>query len=325
MFNVIVLENTVVGEDYRDAIQKYLFQKGMRNSSVVWFKSIEETIKYAKKNRTQLLVFDQRLNAGELGTDAFRALREINNRMYGIFITAGTQSNYFPEARTYGPCEYVHKTRTVTSDLLANVEKSIMRYYTSYENTTKDDFVLVKASKFSFKKEKKMEFKVLSHFLDEDDYIPEDGWKVEYTLTQGIDEEVQIDLKASSAIVVSGESTMLYENSSQTKIGEFEAALKGHFETRLQSSSQNTTEVNKSYKKTLKGPEINPDTSKKYITAIKYESATTYKKYIVHCVKTCICCEQKTYFDYVVLVPNKKKKLKMVQQYSEGEPLIQYI
>lgn len=326
MINIIVLENQNVGEDYRDAIKKFLVSRGMENCIVKWFTTIKETIEYAKENNVQLLVFDQRLNAGETGSDAFKALREINERTHGIMITGVATLRDWTNAQQYGPCLLVEKDiKTVVIKLIQAVEQSLTRYFTNSEGAIVDNKVLVKAKKIPIHKEDRIEYSMLSYYLDEEEYIPQNGWKTDVELVQGITKKHKFELKSSATISVSNESTMLLENTNQAKLGEFESELMSHFENTFKSTFQSNTEISSSYEDELSGPDINPDTSKKYITCIQYKYADTFKKYIVHCLKTCKCCESKIYFDYAVLIPNKMRKRKMETHYSTGEILVDYL
>lgn len=326
MFNVVILENDDIGEDYRDSVSRFLESRGMYESRVVWVKTIHDLIEYTKVNSVQLLIFDQRLEANELGSDAFKKIRERNNRTRGILITGVATAEELSKAESYGPCLFVSKkAKTVVADLSQAVERSVVAYYSHTEDVIEDDQVIIAAKKLSWKKADKLEYRMVSYYVDDPDYIPPESWTEKLKLLQGMTEEETLDIRASTTVVVSTESAVLLEDTGAITLANFEAGLRGHFENKINTSFQSSVDIGKSFKKTVKGPDINQDVSIKYTTCIKYETAVSYKKYIVHCVKTCTCCGQKTYFDTTVLVPNSEEKIRMTTYYSEGDPLVQLI
>ena len=82
MIEILILENTIVVEQYKELID------GEKNKdwNVGIARNIKEAVAYAKKVDLHVLIFDQRLDDEELGTEAFKKIIEgekpLRNRIY---------------------------------------------------------------------------------------------------------------------------------------------------------------------------------------------------------------------------------------------------
>ena len=79
--SILIVENDDVGRIYKETIEDIL------NIDVFWAKNENEAINIIENNYIKVALLDQRLDAGELGTDVLEKLRKIQPNVIAIMLT----------------------------------------------------------------------------------------------------------------------------------------------------------------------------------------------------------------------------------------------
>ena len=312
MIEILILENTIVANQYKDLIDS----ENNKDWNVGIARNIKEAVEYAEKIDLHILIFDQRLDAGELGTEAFKQIIEISPLVQGIMLSGMATADELKKAEEYGgSCLYLNKV-----DVLSIPEKiyeAVSRYYLAPRSSTRVDKVVAKFFRFPYLLSP-LRLRLLSYYQVEEKYVNDDDWEEvisaragqEHTIEKTHNTKREVMLKSTSRINVGYEAGINLEK--------LKLAVKQSIESELSISSQITVEdIDKETIK-LVIPPIPEDTSKVYMIETRCEVAPSYKRYKVHYALDCVCCNNSNYIDYDLFVPNKKLCKRQVSVYSDN-------
>lgn len=311
MIEILVLENTSVAYQYKDLID--------REENADWnvgiARSIKEAIEYVTKVNLHIIVFDQRLDNGELGTDAFKKVLQISPLVQGIMLSGMATADELKKAEQLGgTCLYLNKRDVL--DLPEIINEAIANYYLAPRTSTRVDKVVKRFFNppYLFSP---LRLRLLSYSELEKQYIDEDNWKETIVARAGQEQTIESKHSFSTEIVLSCTAKHNVGYEAGIDLEKIKSAVKQSFETELNISSRITIEDEDKETIKLQIPEIPDDTSKVYLIETRCEVAPSYKRYKVHYALECPCCNNRRYIDYECLVPNKKLCKRQVSVYSD--------
>lgn len=317
MIEILILENTIVVEQYKELID------GEKNKdwNVGIARNIKEAVAYAKKVDLHVLIFDQRLDDEELGTEAFKKIIELSPLVQGIMLSGMATADELKKAEDYGgSCLYLNK-RDVLS-LPEMINEAISRYYLAPRTSVRVDKVIKKFYKFPFLFFYPIKLKLLSYSKLEDKYVNDDKWETRIIARAG-EEHTKEQIHTKNIEVVLKNTTKCNAGlEAGINLEEINAAIKEFIENELQISSQ--IKIEDIDKETIKIaiPPIPEDTSKVYMIETRCEVAPSYKRIKVHLALECSYCNSSSYLDYECLIPNNVPCKRQVSVYSDGKKTV---
>jgi len=316
MIEILVLENTSVVNQYKDFIDS----EENADWNVGIARSIEEAIEYVKKVNLHIIIFDQRLDDGELGTDAFKQVLKISPLVQGIMLSGMATADELDKAEDLGgTCLYLNKKNVLS--LPERINEAIARYYLAPRSSRRVDKVVKKFRKFPYLFSP-FKLRLLSYSELEEKYVNEDDWRETIIARAGQEKTIEKTHASSREIVLNCTAKHHVGYEAGLSLEEIKSAVKQSLETELGISSYITIEDEDKETIKIQIPQIPDDPSKVYLVETRCEVAPSYKKYKVHYALECSCCNNRSYIDYECLVPNKKLCKRQVSVYSDKNKVI---
>lgn len=309
---IVIIEDSDVGEQYRE-----MLSQRDPTWNVRWVKSLSELQKLDGIERMHVLVFDQRLDANELGSDAFKWVHDQNPWVQGIMLSGVALAADLDAAQDVaGRSRVRHLTKDRVLELPRLVTDALTAYYASMGTSNTPICIIQKARHRLFAKTPEMS--LISEYIVKDKVIFDDGWKEGPSIRAGVNvEETEYHQESDNKVIVTdiGSTTEVKIGTEMRKVT---AALSSYFETN--TSEQRSTRVENAFstKRTYKLPDIPPSHDQEHPVEVKYQYAQVYQQ-IRACVKVkCPMCETASFHDFYVYCPTGHIAERQIAYYSNG-------
>lgn len=311
MIEILILEDTRVAYQY-----KTLVEGENENWNVAVARNTDEAIEYAKKVSLHILIFDQRLADGELGTNAFKKIIQISPLVQGIMLSGMATADELWKAEEYGgSCLYLNKSDVLS--LPNMIYEAISMYYLAPRSSHSVDKLVRNFRVFPYIFSP-ISLRLLSYSILEDRYIKDDEWREMIIARAGQKRtlEVSHSKKMEIEITCTTKNNAGYEGG--IALDKLTSAVKCSVENELKIASHIVMEDFDKETIDIQIPPVPEDTSKKYMLETRCEVAPSYQRYRLHYALECSCCNNCTYLDYDLLVPNQTICKRQVNVYSDN-------
>ena len=314
MDKILLLENEDIGNTFIT-----LLEKTIETVSVTWVKSGDKAKEMVKTEIYKVVIFDQRLDNGELGINVMRELQQIDSSLIGVLISAYSMPNDTIKAMEDKVlCGYVNKEKI--SDLIPAVLKALQLYQLNkllLDAPLKECLGKIYRKHHIFHPYK---LYLLSRNLIDDNYIFEDQWKELYVVNAGEEQCFKKSMEITNTIKV--ENEIKKEINTSVEIEKIKSLVGCSFSSQEISSikameEQFEKEVEE-FEKTYKMPPIPQDVSQNYLTTMIFEGNQFFKEYRVVVARECTLCKECTYYCFKVFVPTNRRKLRKINTYKDG-------
>lgn len=314
MDKILLLEDEDIGKTF-----KALLEKTIQTLSVTWVKTGNEAKEKIKTDVYKVVIFDQRLDYGELGIDVMRELQKIDNNLIGIMLSAFSMPHDTIKAIDEKVlCDYVNKKEI--ADLIPAVIKALQLYQQNklLLDASHKEFLGRIYSKYHFFRPYKLY--LLSRTIINYNYVFEDQWKELYIVNAGEEQCVKKIMEITSTIKV--ENEINNEVNTSINIEKIKSLVGGSFSLQETLSTkvikENFEKEVEEIEKTYKMPPIPQDVSQNYLTTTIFEGNQLFKEYRVVVAKECTLCKECTYYCFKVFVPTNQRKLRKINTYKDN-------
>lgn len=314
MDKILLLENLDIGKNF-----KAMLEKKIETLSVTWVKSGNEAKEIIKDDVYKVVIFDQRLDNGELGINVMRELQKIDSSLIGVMISAYSMPNDTIKAiEEKVLCDYVNKEKI--SELIPAVVKALQLYQQNkllLDASKKEYLGKINRKNHIFRPYK---FYLLDKSIVNDSYIFEDQWKELYIVNAGEEQCAKKLMEITNTIRV--ENEIKNEINTNIQIDKIKSLVGGSFSSQETLSTKATQEQFEKeveeIERTYKMPPIPQDVLQNYLTTTIFEGNQIFKEYRIIVMRECTLCKECAYYCFKAYVPTNRRKLRKINTYKDG-------
>lgn len=122
---ILIVENEESGKIYKEILERAL------NVEVFWARNKDEAIHIVENNHIKVALLDQRLEAGELGTEVWKIIRDKQGDIKPIMLTGRARREEVGEGIKLGYVDYIDKFVD-----LDRLPESVIKALESYNSTS---------------------------------------------------------------------------------------------------------------------------------------------------------------------------------------------
>ena len=315
MNKVLLIENENSGKSYAELVKKTI-----ENVQVMWVKNKSQAISEIKKGGYKVVVYDQRLDNNELGTDTMLELKRIDHNLLGIMLSAyATPDDTAQAGKDDILFDYCNKK------LVLNLPQKIMDALRSYDiikalNVKHEKIYIGKL----FRKHSLLhpqKFYIVSKLLLDPNFVFDESWEDLYMINAGEEQCQKKSIEISTDVKVS--YNMQGEQKNDVSINKLNKLISCDFQTAISITENNSYEEHskevEEIIKTYKMPPIPDSVEKDYLTTTILQGGQVYKKYDIEILQECSLCENVSFYHFNVFVPTSKQKLRKINTYRSGK------
>lgn len=314
MDKILLIENEDIGKTFIT-----LLEKKIETISVIWVKNGNDAKKMVKTEIYKVIIFDQRLDNGELGIKVMRELQQIDINLIGVMLSAYSMPNDTIKAiEDKVLCAYVNKENI--ADLIPAVVKALQLYQ---QNKLLLDVTHKEYLGKIYRKHHILypyKFYLLSRNIINENYVFEDQWKELYVVNAGEEQRVKKSMEITNTIKV--ENEIKNEINTNVNVEKIKSLVGGNFSSQKISSTKATKEQFdkevEEIEKIYKLPPIPQEASQNYLTTTIFEGNQLFKEYRVVVARECALCKECAYYCFKVFVPTNQRKLRKINTYKDG-------
>lgn len=316
MNKILLIENEEVGKYYKD-----LLEISIENLEIIWLRNKKEVLDFfCGGDDIKVIVFDQRLDNGELGINIMTELKQVHPNILGIMLSAYALPNDATHAIKENIIfEYVNKNDI---DMLPAKVVDALRYY-----DVKRMLDVKKNKQFIGRIYKKgnifhpLKLYITSKILVDDNYVFEDRWEELYVINAGEEQCHKKSIEISSNVKV--ENGLSVDNSFEIEVEKVRKLIGGSFNNEIEISKKETDEISSKaideVVRTYKMPSIPQSVEEDYLTTTIFEGAQVFKKYQLIVEQECPLCGEYVYYSFDVFLPTNGKRLRKINTYKSGK------
>lgn len=315
MNKILLIENENSGKSYAELVKKMI-----ENVEVIWVKTKSQAISEIKSGDYKVVVYDQRLDNNELGTETMIELKRIDNNLLGIMLSAYATPDDTAQAGKNGILfDYCNKK------LVQNLPQKIMDALRAYDikkalNVKQDKVYIGKL----FRKHSLLhpqKFYIVSKILIDTNYVFEESWENLYMINAGEEQCQKKSIEISTDVKVSYNKQG--EQKNDVSIEKLNKLISCDFQTKINISENSSYEEHskevEEIIKTYKMPPIPESVDKDYLTTTILQGGQVYKKYDIEILQECSLCENVSFHHFYVYVPTSRQKLRKINTYRSGK------
>lgn len=312
-------------EDIGKSFQQLIEQK-FPNSEVYWVKNGKDALQLIQNHKIKIVIFDQKLiPTQELGTNIMREIKKHDNDVIGIFLSAYSLPDDALKAVSEGIFKYYVNKKNIRDEFIPTIMTALQEYQINLEKNAKEYTYL---GKIGYKLKKinitvpfiYQKIYVAEKKLVEPMYIFPEEWEDIYIINAGEEQCITQKVELTNIIKVEYETREL--SSVDIDIGKIKdlISLSASKQISVDSklSSENTHKQICEVAKKYKMPDIPEDTSKKYLTAMVFQSNQIFQKYEYWIARQCPYCGTYNYNCYIIYIPTSLTKYRKVNTYSDN-------
>lgn len=314
MNRVVLLEDEDVGKYYIE-----LIKKSIDNIEIYWAKSRSEVIQVIKENEIEVIIYDQRLENNELGTEIMIELKKINPNLVGLMVSAyATPSDTTKATKAGIMFDYINK-RDIT-ELPTKLVGALRYYAIQRELNEKNNKTYIGKVYKKIPFIHPLKIYIIKDKLLNDNYVFDDDWRDLYIINAGEEQFIKKTIDISKTIKVVNE----YENeiSSEFKLEKIKKLISSSFKSLLSIVQEQTLEYYEKrveeIVKNFKMPQIPDDVNADYLTTIMLQGAQVYKQHELIIGQECTTCDNWSYYRFCVYLPTNRQRLRKVNTYRSG-------
>lgn len=315
MNKILLIENENSGKSYVELVKKMI-----ENIEVTWVRNHLQAVEEIKKGDYKIVVYDQRLDNNELGTETMLELKRIDKDLLGIMLSAYATPDDTTQAGKDGILfDYCNKR------VVQNLPQKIMDALRAYDinkalNMEQEKHYIGKL----FRKHSlfhPQKFYIVSKKLVDPKFVFEDSWKDLYMINAGEEQYHKKSIELSTDVKVNYETHS--EQSSDISIDKLNQLIGSKFQTSLEISTSNSYERQskeiEEIVKAYKMPPIPESVSEDYLTTTILQGGQVYKQYDIEVLQECSLCENVSFHHFTVYVPTFMQKLRKINTYRYRE------
>ena len=317
MNKILLVENEETGKYY-----KSLLEKSIDNLEIKWVKSKNEVFDFCNREENiKVIVFDQRLDNGELGIRIISELKRNRPDILGIMLSAYALPNDATNAIKEGIIfEYVNKNDI---DMLPAKVVDALRYYDvkrMLDSKQNRQYIgkIYKRNKILIHP---LKLYITSKVLVDDNYVFEDRWEELYIINAGEEQCHKKSIEISTSVKI--ENGLSVNSSFGVEMEKIKELIGGSFNSEIELSEKETKElcmkeINEVVR-TYRMPAIPQSVDEDYLTTTIFEGAQIFKKYQLIVEQECLSCGESIYYSFNVFVPTNGKCLRKINTYKSGK------
>ena len=315
MNKILLIENEDTGIYYKE-----LMEKSIDNIEIIWVKNRKDALAAYDEYQFKIVVYDQRLDNNELGTEVMSEIKKKNQNVLGIMLSAhATPYDTVQAGKNDLLFEYINKSQV---DILPVKIIDALRFYDinkAIHNKQERIYIGKTINKGMFLHP--IKYYLCSQQLVNSNYIYDESWKDLYLINAGEEQCQKKSVEISKTIKIVNEyHNEQSGNMSVNKVGDLIGTFFQHSVSL--SNTNETTETHNEIDelvKTYKMPEIPQTIHEDYPTTVIFQCAQIYKRYEIIVLEECSCCEHSTYEHFTVYIPTNNQKYRKVITYNSGK------
>ena len=313
MNKILLVENEETGKYY-----KSLLEKSIDNLEIIWVKSKNEVFDFCNREENiKVIVFDQRLDNGELGIRIIAELKRNRPDILGIMLSAYALPNDATNAIREGIIfEYVNKNDI---DTLPAKVVDALRYYDvkrMLDSKQNRQYIgkIYRRNKILIHP---LKFYITSKAIVDDNYVFEDRWEELYIINAGEEQCHKKSIEISTSVKI--ENGLSVNSSFGVEMEKIKELIGGSFNSEIELSEKETKEIINEVVRTYRMPAIPQSVDEDYLTTTIFEGAQIFKKYQLIVEQECLSCGESIYYSFNVFVPTNGKRLRKINTYKSGK------
>lgn len=314
---VLIIEDQSVGEIYRKHIERSL------NIKATWVKNKAGALKVIEEFNIKVIIADQRLEAGELGTDVLRSIKEINPHIVTIMLSGEANTDELDTANQDGLFKYLNKSQV--EKLSTYVLQALQKYEADIieKSTTSINKLIFTSSKSTFSFWNRYKVYLVSQICIDKEFVFKETWKETYNIRAGQEREETEEIEVSTELIIENEIIAEIAQKYSLKVTQLknslatESNLKFSNKIRTQSSELSKVITRMTTKTSL--PPIPQNTDEDYLVSKRYETNQVYEKTINFISIVCPCCSKNDIYTLVTYLPTNKIASREVNYYRSRE------
>lgn len=320
MNKILLIENEDVGKHYKE-----LVEKSIENIEVIWVKNRNSAIEVVEKQEIKVVVYDQRLDSNELGTEIMLEIIKIKPMLIGIMLSAyATPDDIAKAAKFEIMYEYINKKNI---DILPFKIVDALTYYNVHraiQDEPEKQYIGKIYKNFSLFHS--LRLYVTKTKLVDNNYVFDKEWEDLYFINAGEEQCVKKAIEISTSVkVVNGSDEKISKELELDKVmnlisAKFSSDRMVKFEESVEEDAKALEEI----VKTLKMPDIPQSVEEDYLTTTILQGGQIYEKFEIIVEQECRMCNTLQYFHFIVYVPTNRRKLRKVNTYRfKGQEIIE--
>jgi CheY-like chemotaxis protein len=313
---ILLVENDEIGKTYAELIEKTL------DAQVTWVNNRKSAIENVENNNIKVVILDQRLEAGELGTEVLKEILKINPFVVSILLSGQARADDVESAHKMGLFRYIDKTDI---DQLPEVIIQALWKYNALvlaERTSK-----AKKELFSFSKGlnpfKKYRVYQLNKICINENYIFTNSWLEKLSVEAGQAIETEVDVEFNQQIIIEDKGITELVNNYSLAMENLKVKLGGGVQVMMRSerTQRSIGEIKKSAKRklSLSLPEIPKNIKENYLVSISYQINQVFKQYADIIGVECPLCNSMEIYSIISYEPTNQIKKRQLLLYKDGE------
>ena len=314
--NILIVENTDVGRIYKETIE------GTLNVDVFWAKNENEAINIIENNYIKVALLDQRLDAGELGTEVLKKLRKIQKNVIPIMLTGKAHQDEIGNAMSMGYFKYVDKKNieNLPEDIMRAIEVHNLNLLDSLRDGKQQ--LIFKFYK-GFNLFNKYKVYLISQSLLDKEFIFEDKWVEKLSVEAGKTIENEIEFELENEIVIGDKSVAELITKYSININGLKNSLKNEMSGSIKQEIM-TQKINRQKKTTklkmeLTLPPIPQDVNQDYLASKSFQVNQVYYKYSNVIEVVCPECKTPERHSLISYIPISKISKRQVDVLKSGQ------
>lgn len=315
MNKILLIENENSGKSYRE-----LLLKSIENIDVVWVKGRSDAITAFKNNHYKIVVYDQRLDNNELGTDIMLDLKKLDANILGIMLSAYATPQDTTQAGKDGILfDYCNKNEV--QKLPIKIMEALKYYDISKALNVKQEksyIGKIYRNKLPFYPVK---FYIISKILIDSNYVFDNSWEDLYMINAGEEQCQKKSIEISTTIKITNDYNHSFEGDISNQ--KLERLIDTKFKSYISFSANENYEEHKKIVeevvKNYKMPPIPNSVDEDYLTTTILQGGQVYKKFNIEILQECTLCKIPTYHCFTIYVPTNKQRLRKINTYRFGK------
>jgi ActR/RegA family two-component response regulator len=314
---ILIVENEESGKVYKEILERAL------NVEVFWARNKDEAIHIVENNHIKVALLDQRLEAGELGTEVWKIIRDKQKDIKPIMLTGRAHRDEVGEAIKLGYVDYIDKLAD-----LVKLPESVIKALESYNSTLLNSRIDRKFKLlFEFYKGinflKKYKVYLISQILLDKDYVFEDKWieKLSVEAGQTIEHEIEFEFEDRVEIEHQIQEELVSKYSLKVEVlknaieGGLTGTLKQEKRTKVIKSSGEKTK----FKESLSLPAIPSDVDQDYLASKSFQINQVYERYQNIIEIVCPECKASEIRSIIFHIPTTKIAKRQIDVLKSGK------
>lgn len=307
--------NILLVDDNEDFVKEYAeILQQQCNSKVLYATTAKEALDIVEKNPIKVVILDQVMPTK--GTELFKQLRDIDDNLKTILLTAEADRHDLTEATNIGFDYALMKEDREMERIPTMVLLLIMKYNATDSSEKKKPFFVRKLGGI-FSKKQRIEYTVVGYQILDEEYVFPNSWVTRNLIERGtslsLEEEIDVEKEFNfqKDFCIDNEQSFGFE---------FEKNMSFKSELTLKMEQDFQCKYIESLKKIINRKvhfEIKEDDEK--IVSRVYEYAKVFNMIKVFIRKACSCCQSMSIDAITVYLPIPVVKYRICEYFEDGE------